>query len=1088
MPVTGRPAQILVAAGLIVAIVVAACGDDQNAVSTGALRDGFETAQTIWQQEATDAAVKLIDHDRSELAAHGGRLSERFHFDAGPGTRFFFSYALPQILVTDETAVGLYVRANRPGVRIYCRAVLPADVDPDTKAPSFVLVPGTVFDQVDRWQRLELLNMVPEIERQARVLRAASRRPVPLKGAYLDRVVINVLGGPGEAEVFVDDLEIAPVPRALLDDVAKRRAGSTGDARAVGKAGDRAPAPGSGPSAISAVDQVRLIRNLLEKRVSESRFAPWLPTVIDAPGANPVKLRQAGFDVLVVDGTSEPERFRSAVKQGALLMARLSDTSAGDGPDQVRRQIDAQPLNESVVFWHIGDHYGRKREIKDREAELERFRAAIAAIRGTDDRLSHLATATVDGDLPQFARAPSGIDLIGIQPRSWSSIQNPLEVYDYLIQRRLLTYQSNLGSLFWAWLPVSASPEVVRNIWGDDEPPSWGTPPVQPQQVRLMTYLALASGYRGLVYTGDADLTRPAGRAVWIELSFLNFEIDLCESILADNDRAIPWYSLYDPDPLPVPSNAIQLPSKRPPQKKENTPKGDLHAAAISLKDRKGALLLVGDFASGAQFQPGQLATDKVVVTPILPESAQAFQITPGEVKFLKPERVPGGTRLTLEEFDTTALVLCTGDVATYERIRSAVDAIRPQAVGLAIEQAELIHQAVTEVNGRLAADGHPLITDWMVKQRRKTGIEGKPPDVTDLLAQSQEYIKSARAAQERQDYAQAWAEARRALRPLRIVMSGHYANAQGTLKYAVETINGPTKEKAEKDKDEVEKARDKIKNANKVPKYPPVLFAPISCPPCISFYTLPEFYIWSSWMSGRPGYRYGPNRVPSGTFDVPAAVTDAGWTDVSYRVDGLISDIKTVSRIETNANRADKNKPGVDELMPENMKSNRLIKMEVKPEHPEDLDTLMPAFLDFPVAAIRTPRIRMETNNLIRISVLVKRPLPSVPGAGGIIVRDSIGGEQFQFRTSSPLATFHRVVLFRKAPSDGTFTVTLGLAGYGEAYFDDLRVEVVEHEPGSRDNIARARSGGPRTRSPRTPDPRLPAAARVDDSSRRDR
>ena len=761
MPRLGRPGQVSVAMGLIVTLVVASRGDGQNDAATGELRDGFETAQTIWQQEATDATVKLIDHDRSARAAHGGRLSERFQFDAGPGSRFFVSYALPQILIADETTVSLYVRANRPGVRIYCRVVLPADVDPDTKAPSYVLVPGTVFDQVDRWQRLELLGMVPEIERQARVLRAASRRPVPLKGAYLDRVVVNLLAGPGEAEVFLDDLEVTPVPRSLLDELAQRRASSTADPRAAARADGRAP--GSGSAAKAAVDQVRLQRNLLEKRVSESRFAPWLPTVVDAPGANPVKLRQAGFDVLVVDGTSDPERYRPAVKQGALLMARLSDTTAGDGPDRVRSQIDSQPLKESVVFWHIGDHYGRKREIKDRVVELERFRAAIAAVRGTDERLSHLATATVDGDLPQYARAPTGTDLIGIEPRLWSSVQNPLEAYDFLIQRRLLTYQSNLGNLFWAWLPVSASPEVMRNIWGDDTPPSWGTPPVQPEQVRLMTYLALAAGYRGLVYTGDADLTRPAGRAVWIELSFLNFEIDLCESILAENDRAIPWYSLYDPDPLPVPSNAIQLPSKRPPQKKENAPRGELHAAAVSLKDRKGALLLVGDFASGAQFQPGQLATDKLVVTPILPESAQAFQITPGEIKFLKPERVPGGTRLTLEEFDTTALVLCTGDLAIYERIRAAIDAVRPQAVGLAIEQAELIHQAVTEVNGRLAADGHPLVTDWLIKQRRKTGIEGKPPDVTDLLVRSQEYIKSARAAQERQDYAQAWGEARRA-------------------------------------------------------------------------------------------------------------------------------------------------------------------------------------------------------------------------------------------------------------------------------------------------------------------------------------
>ena len=79
-----------------------------------------------------------------------------------------------------------------------------------------------------------------------------------------------------------------------------------------------------------------------------------------------------------------------------------------------------------------------------------------------------------------------------------------------------------------------------------------------------MTYLALSAGYRGLGFQGDADLTRARrpGRALWIEMSFLNLEIDLCEQILAENDKPIPIYNVFDPEPLPIPSNATQLPSR----------------------------------------------------------------------------------------------------------------------------------------------------------------------------------------------------------------------------------------------------------------------------------------------------------------------------------------------------------------------------------------------------------------------------------------------------------------------------------------------------------------------------------------------
>ena len=158
-------------------------------------------------------------------------------------------------------------------------------------------------------------------------------------------------------------------------------------------------------------------------------------------------------------------------------------------------------------------------------------------------------------------------------------------------------------------------------------------------------------------------------------MTFLNLEIDVCEQILAENHDSITLYNVFDPDPLPVPSNAVQLPTKRPPRKPELQPRGQLKAAAVALRDRKGSLLLVGDYEFFDQYQPGQMAVDQLVITPILPAGAQAFEISPGEVKVLTPERVPGGTRITLNEFDTTSLILCTGDLGLYERVRQIVDA-----------------------------------------------------------------------------------------------------------------------------------------------------------------------------------------------------------------------------------------------------------------------------------------------------------------------------------------------------------------------------------------------------------------------------
>ncbi len=676
-----------------------------------------------------------------------------------------------------------------------------------------------------------------------------------------------------------------------------------------------------------------------------------------------------------------------------------------------------------------------------------------------------------------------GLDIVGIRPSIWGSSQSLLENYEYLKQRRLLTVRSNLAGLFWAWIPAATPPDVVRNIWGSDSVPRWGMPTVQPEQLRLMTYLALSAGYRGLGFLGDADLTAKdgAGRALWIEMSFLNLEIDICEQILAENDQAIPFYSVFDPDPLPIPTNATQVSSKRPPKKPELKPKDDLKAAAIGLRERRGSLLLVANYAGTAHLQPPQMAADQLVVTPNLPEGSQPFEITPGDVKVLTPERVPGGRRVTLEEFDTTSLILCTSDLGLYQRVREIVDRIRHLAVPLAIEQAEIMLRLVTETNERLAADGHQIRSKVDLTLRRQAGIEAPPPDVPDLLARSLAAIKNAREAQDRQDYALAWAEARRAKRPLRLIMAGHWEQAWLAFTRAAESIN-PEGAKEE------DVAPKRVERKPKVKLNAPLQLMPTCCPPVTSFYTLAESYIWSDWIKGRPGYRFSRNKVPSGEFDDPDAITAEGWVDVSYQVDGVVTKVSTVTRTEANGKAVKPNRPNLDQLSPDNYPTNRVVKLSVKPAIDDELDTILPKFFDFPVAAIRSPPIPVEANNLIRISVLVKRPYASAGGVGGIIVRDSIGGEQFEYRTSSPLASFSRVVIFRKAPANQTFTVTLGLAGYAEAYFDDFRVEVIEQETGrdDRDLVQENRNRRPRnSRRPGLPDPRLPAAASRDPQTR---
>ena len=1067
---------LVAVAGFVAGGLVICRGEQQDSDSAGAvtLKDGFETPQPAWEREYTDTTVRLLAHDRSNRAAHGGHLSEHFHFEAGIGSQFFVSYALPRVPVTPGLSLSLYVRSNKQGVQLFAKVMLPSDIDPATKAPSYVLLPGTVFSRVDRWENLELIEMLPAIEQQARVLRTTTRRPVQLEGAYLDRVVVNIMGGAGETEVFLDDLAVAPVPRELAAD--RSRAVDAAKTAPSGRKGRTVPNDGD-----STLPAIRLSRNLLEKLRRDRRYAGWFPTAIEAPGADITLLRGAGCDVLVTDANPNPKAIRSAVEGGFFLLPRLD--GAG-GARKVLDQMAAYPEPQAVVAWHIGDHLGRHREQAARKQELDDVRDILTAMRALEDEDPHRSTATVDGEHRLYARSPSNLDIMGIQPPVWGTSQSLQDGYAYLVQRRNLTVKSNPEALFWAWLPATAPPGVVRNIWGEDTPPDWGIPPVQPEQLRLLTYMALSAGYRGLTFIGDADLTRPVGEPLLIEMSFLNAEIDLCEQILARNLKQISPYEILDPDPLdrPTIANANQ---KRMPKVAERVAKPGLLAAPISLDNNRGVLMLVTDFAGGAQWQPPQMAYRDLTITPALPQGAQIMEISPGDARFVErksDDRVPGGTRITLPDFGTSTILLCTSDIALCRQIQEYVQRIRPRAIALAIRQAEIQYNAVSEVHERLKADGHGIRNEKDLKQRIKVGIEIKPPDAEDLLAESDKFLKNARAARDSEDYPRAWSEARRSSRPLRLVMFGYWQQALAELQETVTLKFNPKPPKLPP-------------GTPKPYPPPPVLVTAISCPPGISFYTLPQLFIWKDWIEGQPGYRFGANRVPSGSFDAPDTLTESGWTDVSFQNDKIVHEISTAPRKEPTAPKPPEKKARGknDEVFEDEViaDSDRAIKMSVAWKNQEEFDTMGTPFLDFPLAAIRSPSIRVQANNLIQISVLVKRSVLAGPGLGGVIIRDSIGGEQFQYRNSDPIPGYSRVVLYRKAPADGTFHVTLGLAGYGEVFFDDFRVQVVEEDPRYRHSDPNlVQDPRRRTPTPSLPSPRMPAesAALPKDTRRQQR
>ena len=986
----------------------------ENGTGVAVIRDGFEGPTPVWRREESDAPIEIFTHERTKRVARDGVQSEFFEFKAGIGGGLYYSYALPRIPVTDALTIALDVRSNRVGMQFLARVVLPADVDPDSGQPSFVLIPGSSYEGVERWQKIELNDMIPAIERQARVLRVASKRKVSLDGAYLERLVVNVYGGEGQTEVYLDRLVIGPVPPDLADAHARQLRGEPAGpiagesaplARTVPDGNQPTPAPRE-RNFPGAAERIKFDRN----RFTLDGY-PWFPTMIRGFDADPTLIRQLGANVAVVPVDANEEYLDTAIQSGLFLLPELGGTSDADpltglfktrpiDPDRLVAAASNFARKEHVFAWSLGNNLGEDLDMAGRRLQNRRVREAITAFHQVKPGGSPFTTGTVLGMLPEYSRIPENLDMIGIPAMTWATSRGPIEPLRYLEQRRLLTARSNVDALIWSEIDVTAPPIYKRMIWGMDRPPEGGIPRVQPEQIRLATYTALAAGCRALSFRADGDLSQGPGRMNSIELAFLNEEIDLLEPILADPDRSVTMLPVYMPEPVPAPpvtflqqntSTASQTPTV-----KEQPPNGTLKAAAIPTKDRRGTLLMVSDYSRYSQYQPPQAAVNKLRLRVPAANDAIAYLISPGGVKPLNSIRVPGGHDITLDDFGLTAIVLMTTNAELKDQIELAVNRIRPFAISLAIEQAQIQRAWVAEIDYQLRLDGHPQ-RDW-----------------ADLIATADKLIKSARDALEREDYPTAWDEARRVARPLRILMREHFMAAYEAI---VEILN-----------DQNLPCGPEIYPGQKRPQ--PQVVGSIVAAPLASFNTLPQAWQWHDWI--RTG-RLGRNVLPSGEFDFKSKddLLDAGWTSEGYETDDVDAQIVLVK--------------GGMSLNHQESADGSFLSLRPSPRKGLRIDAIVP-FADHPVVAVRSPGVPVRAGEMYRISVMANMTNSTVPGNGGLIVRDSIGGERFQYRTPHGLTDqWFQVVYYRRIPADGELSVTLGLAAIsGTAAFDDLRIEPI--------------------------------------------
>jgi hypothetical protein len=760
-----------------VAALVLALLSLENVRGDQILHFGFEGRDPVWVQGRADAPFKELEHRITDEHFQSGKHSEFIRLQAEQGSFIHYTFDVGKAPVTDELSVRLYVRANRPKIQLLARVVLPHERDPrNNETPLTVLIPGdpeklkASYKLVSRWERLAIPEPVKRLREQQQLLREELKRDVNVEDAYVDQLVLNVYGGPGLTEVWTDELEIGPIVEAKPS--------------AADKGGRTVP----GKTAVNRrAGEVQLRGNQL--LVSGDKF---FLLGIRHSGTPLAVLKKAGFNTVWLDENTAPGVIEDAIAKGFWVVPTVTppDLAAEREPSgggRVEGQLTADQTfgktvarfldQEAILCWDLGSNLTAEQFPKVART-VRAFQAA--------DPMRPLAADVWDG----FRNYSAGVDqqlLLGVH--RWPLLTS-LELTGY---RDWLTSRRRLATgdpYTWTWVQTHLPDWFTMLAYDKPNTANFQEPlGPQPEQIRLLAYTAIGSGCRGLGFWSDRFLADShSGRDRLLALALLNQEIKMLEPLLVTAKEPY-WIDTRTPE-----------------------------VKAAVIRCDRAILVLPIWVGPGAQFVPGQSALTKLVVpVPGVPQSWQPWEISPGRVQSLNwTPGTHGEAEVTLREFDLTSAIVFSSDTNLWVQFQNRERQMQQEA----------------------AQWSHDLAQEELVKvekvEAELEGLGAKEKDGKKLLEKSREYLASSEQHSRNNEHADAYADARRALRPLRILMRAQWDRA----------------------------VRDLDNNA-------------VASPYAVSYYTLPRH--WQLMQQVKQA-KADTNVLPGGDFEAPPDKSADGW------------------------------------------------------------------------------------------------------------------------------------------------------------------------------------------------------------------
>jgi hypothetical protein len=660
------------------------------------LEDSFEGPEPSWEVAESDVGHRVVGHARVREAPHRGAACERFVIDASAGTTLRVQMPIEPARVIDEWKASLWVRADRPDIRLSARVVLPNFIAPKTGKPVEVLVPGGISKDAEHWERLDVGRLATGLQRQLLALRAEHGPKGDLTNASVTHLVLELYSSPGRYDVAIDDVLIegivAAAPTAAVTPMIR-----DADVRPAQFATPPQQSFAPPPAAMPAAPQDPPTG--LSRGVLEVGGMPFFPRAIDHNGEPLEWLASLGFNCLRLPAPASSDLLAEAREAGLWVVCPPPQL-----PDVDVRDPESLPIFSSnwdrVLLWDMGSGLA--------EGDVEALAERARRVRACDMHAGRPLIASADSSLRNVSRH---VDLLVARR---TVLGTSLELTDYLTWLRERPRLTRPGTPILTTLSTELDPKTARQANALAGIGGRGLS-VDPESLTLAAMSAVAAGTRGILFTSTRRLDGEdrESRARATAARAMNLKLKLLE----------PWGAAG--------------------RFAATAQSSDPEVKAFVLEAARARMVLVWRSVQGSQVVArhyvGDLPQENAPLTllvPGVPEAHQAWELSPGGLRPVRQKRVTGGVSLVLDSFRSSGLLLLSGDPAVTAHVQERVRELTPIALASARSVAGLVLADGAELLARLppSALGH-LPAAAMLSAAQRDALEGEALAATDMAA-----------------------------------------------------------------------------------------------------------------------------------------------------------------------------------------------------------------------------------------------------------------------------------------------------------------------------------------------------------------